>query len=253
MKFSDIRKVVGDTPYIGYSSARYLYDLIIRERLTKILELGVAHGTATCYMAAALHEIGGGKITSVDLLEAKERFRPSPVEQLTKINLQHLVQIVYTQTGYSWFLHDEIRRLSDSTSCKPDYDLCIIDGPKNWTIDGGAFFMVDKILKENGQIIFDDYLWNYTGDYLKGKSETDGIDHSKLSAAERNTSHIKEVFDLLVMQHPNYSEFIVHPDDNWAIARKTSSGNKNHTIKYTESNRDILVRFLYFIKKHFSS
>jgi hypothetical protein len=33
------------------------------------------------------------------------------------------------------------------------------NGPKNWTIDGAAFFMADKLMKAGGWIIFDDYDW----------------------------------------------------------------------------------------------
>ena len=114
-------------------------------------------------------------------------------------------------------------------------DLCIIDGPKNWTIDGFAFFLVDKMLKEGGWIIFDDYLWAYG----ENREVTDGITHRKLSDAERKTPQIKEVFELLVKQHPNYSTFIVDPDSHWAIARKQASDSKTYTIEYRETNRDV--------------
>jgi len=58
MKFEEIREHVIGIPFITVSSARRLYDLIIEEKPKNILELGIAHGTATCYMAAALDEIG---------------------------------------------------------------------------------------------------------------------------------------------------------------------------------------------------
>lgn len=134
--------------------------------------------------------------------------------------------------------------------CQSVYDLCIIDGPKNWTIDGGAFFMVDKILKDDGWLIFDDYLWTYAGD-MGRKDATDGITHRKLSAEERNIPHVKEIFEILVMQHPNYSEFFVHPDDNWVIARKKIADHKFCSIEYTETNRDVLVQAKHLIRKFF--
>ena len=67
MDFEKINKIVKGVPYISFRNARYLYNLILRERLSNILELGIAHGTATCYMAAAIDELGTGKTTSVDL------------------------------------------------------------------------------------------------------------------------------------------------------------------------------------------
>jgi predicted O-methyltransferase YrrM len=227
--------------------------MIVREQLTNILELGIAHGTATCYMAAALDELGSGLITSVDLIEAQGRYDPSPEEQLAKAGLAHLVNIVRMQTGYSWFLHDEIKRRTTDRFCQPAYDLCVIDGPKNWTIDGGAFFMVDKLLKENGWIIFDDYLWTYAG-VAGQRAVTDGITHRELSAAELNVPHVKEIVELLVMQHPNYGRVSIYPDDNWAKAQKVLSENKTCSIEYIETNRDVLValkrRIMSFLRRY---
>jgi predicted O-methyltransferase YrrM len=238
VKFEAIAEIVKGVPFIDPGNARYLYDLIIRERLTHILELGIGHGTATCYMAAALDELEGGRITSVDLLDAVSWFKPSAEHQLEKANLAHLVQILRMQTGYSWFLHDEIRRLTTDDVCRPEYDLCVIDGPKNWTIDGGAFFLVDKVLKQDGRIIFDDYLWTYAE---SSAAQTDGITHRELSESERNTPQIREVFELLVKQHPNYSEFVVHPDGNWAIARKITSDTRTYSIRYETPLAGVLV------------
>ncbi|UCH85657.1 MAG: class I SAM-dependent methyltransferase [Candidatus Latescibacterota bacterium] len=237
MLFETIHQKVKGVAYISDLNARYLYELIIREKLTNILELGVAHGTATCYMAAALDEIGGGQITSVDLLERETLFDPSPEGQLADAGLSHLVRIVRMQTGYTWFLHDEIKRLTINDVCGSEYDLCLIDGPKNWTIDGCAFFLVDKILKVNGWIIFDDYLWTY-GPH---REATDGITHRNLSEEERVTPQIREVFELLVKQHPHYSEFVLSRDTNWAIARKRASDKKTYTIEYRQTNKDVLV------------
>jgi len=235
--------MVKDVPFIKPINARYLYDLILKEKLTRILELGIGLGTATCTMAAALDELGGGKITAVDLIEAKSIFNPSAEEQLGKSRLSHLVQISRMQTGYTWFLHDEIKRLTENDLCQPEYDLCVIDGPKNWTIDGCAFFLVDKVLKENGWIIFDDYQWTYA-EMDKWPRATDGITHRHLSEPELKTPHIKEIFELLVKQHPNYGDLYVHPHDDWAIARKCASNRKTYTIQYKETHADVVASFL---------
>jgi len=245
MKFETISELVKGVPFIDPQNARYLYDLIIRERLSHILELGIAHGTGTCYMAAAVEELGGGAITSVDLSETKLEFRPSPEEQLAKANLSRFVNIVRMQTGYNWFLHDEIRRRTNGSGCTPEYDLCIIDGSKNWTIDGCAFFLADKLLKDNGWIIFDDYHWTYA-DADNRREVTDGITHRSLSEDERVVPHVKEIFELLVTQHPSYSRF--YRTGNWAIAQKTASGEKTYTIVHRENFASIFGRVLAAVK-----
>jgi predicted O-methyltransferase YrrM len=82
MKFATIESYVGETPFISKLNARFLYEMILEQKLTRILELGIAHGTATCYMAAALHELGAGLITCVDLLNPTPPVKPTPEEQL---------------------------------------------------------------------------------------------------------------------------------------------------------------------------
>jgi predicted O-methyltransferase YrrM len=243
MKFEQIYSLVGHVPFISKRNADFLYHLIIKEKLTNILELGIAHGTATCYMAAALDELGGGSITAVDLLETKDVFKPSAEEQLKNSGLSPYAQVVRMQTGYTWFLHNDIAKNTVSDKCNEIYDLCIIDGPKNWTIDGAAFFMVDKLLKKNGWIIFDDYKWTYA---TRGKQRdsTDGITHRSLSREEREIPHIKEIFELLVKQHQNYGKLIVSDNRDWAIAQKTQNQEKVYSIRYTVKFRNIISRLM---------
>ena len=248
MKFQAVSELVDRVPFIGRENARFLYDLILKDRIRRILELGIAHGTATCYMAAALQELGGGSITAVDLIEAKDYFKPSAEQQLAKAKLSHFVDIVRMQTGYTWFLHDEIKKLTRDDICSQEYDLCVIDGCKNWTIDGFAFFLVDKILKDKGWIIFDDYNWTYE-DAQTRRDATDGITHRELSEPERKTPHIREVFELLVKQHPNYSEFHQIADGNWAFARKVLSRRKTYTIRYRQTEGDFVVNAWLTVKR----
>jgi predicted O-methyltransferase YrrM len=243
MKFDEIYSIVGSVPFISKENGRFLYDLILRERLTNILELGIAHGTATCYMAAALQELGQGSITSVDLIEVQNYFKPSAEELLVKAGLSSFVNVIRMQTGYTWFLHDEIARNTEDNVCNEIYDLCVIDGPKNWTIDGAAFFFADKLLRKNGWLIFDDYNWSYASADVK-RDSTDGITHRSLSEDEREIPHIREVFELLVKQHPHYGNLLILDDSDWALAQKTMDSNKTYRVVYRESPTVILAKVI---------
>lgn len=255
MKFEDIASKVSGIPFISKSNAQRLYNLILSENIDNILELGFAHGTATCHMAAALEEKNAkGLVTAVDLIEKKDHYKP-PIEELLRItNLENRVRVVREQTGYVWFLHEEIAENTNDGMCNPIYDLCIIDGPKNWAIDGAAFFMADKLLKTGGWLIFDDYNWTYDA-ADKRRTQTDGITHRQLSDRERTIPHIKEVFELLVMQHPGYGQFEILPDSDWAIAQKVGGNEKAVRITYEKTYRDFarswLGKFKYHIKKLF--
>jgi len=238
MKFEEIYAVVGHVPYTSKDHGRYLYDLILRQQMTDILELGIAHGTATCYIAAALQELGRGCVTAVDLIDVD--FRPTAEEQLKKTGLDAYAKVVRMKSGYTWFLHDEIARHTTNDVCAEVYDLCIIDGPKNWTIDGAAFFFADKLLRKDGWMIFDDYDWTYASVRRDG-DVTDGISHRSLSETELKTPQIREVFQLLVKQHPHYGALKVM-NDSWGLAQKTMSPNKHYTIAFERTTKDLLAK-----------
>lgn len=244
MKFKDIDALVGHIPFIERPNAKYLYDLILHDEIVSILELGIAHGTATCFMAAALQELGRGHIVSVDLIEAEPLFDPKPEDMLARVGLSQFVEIVRTKTGYNWFLHDNIQRNTIDGICREEYDLCIIDGAKNWTSEGAAFFFADKLLKPGGWIIFDDYSWSYGFVQThQGRQATDGIAHRSLSEAELNTAHIHDVFELLVVQHPSYGNF-VRLEPQWALAQKVGGAAKTYTVieRNLETYQDVIVK-----------
>jgi predicted O-methyltransferase YrrM len=238
LKFEHIFAQVGTIPFISERNAQYLYDLVLKEKRSNILELGIAHGTATCIIAAALDELGHGKVTSVDLTDTRYTYHPSAEDQVLDLGLSKYVEIVRMKSGYNWFLHDEIARNSGGGNCDTAFDLCIVDGPKNWTIDSSAFFLVDKLLDRDGKIIFDDYNWTYdSADQIR--DTTDGITHRHLSQEERVSSHVKEIFELLVKQHPNYGLFENIDDGDWVIATKTRCDPKIYTLVYRETTADI--------------
>ena len=62
-----------------------------------------------------------------------------------------------------------------------------------------------------------------------------GINLKDMGEDELNIPHIKQIFQLLVMQHPNYSEFKIE-DSTWAWAHKKSSERKSITFVKIESH-----------------
>lgn len=241
MKFDQVEPLVRGVPFIRPPNARYLYDLIVREGCREILELGIAHGTATCYMAAAVQELGGGRVVAVDLQDVA--YSPSAEEQVAKCGFGDLVEIHRMKSGYNWFLRDAIRAQTVDDVCRPRFDLCVIDGPKNWTIDSSAFFLADKLLKPGGWIIFDDYSWTYARVDAK-RDATDGITHRSLSEEERSVPHVREIFELLVKQHPDYGRLELREDSDWAIAQKNMAAVKEYKVNYNESLGQAAVRLL---------
>lgn len=231
MKFEEVRSIVEGVPYTNPERGRELYNHIIKNKPERSLELGFAHGVASCYIAAALHEIGSGHLTCVDLDSSADR-SPNLEELLDRMGVRSSVdiRIEREKNSYTWFLKKEIERNTTDKSCNQIYDFCFIDGPKNWTIDGLAFFCVDKLLKEKGWILFDDFNWVYS---TYSKDVMDGIVIRDISEDQAKLPNIKMVFELLIMQHPSYSEFII--DGDWAWARKVASDTKSVHFQETMS------------------
>jgi len=231
MKFDKISTLLHGIPYTSLSKGRNLYDIIIKNEPKNILELGFAHGVASCYMAAALEELSSGKITVVDLEKSKNE-KPNIEDLLIISGLSQYVDIFREKNSYNWFLNKEIESNTDNNNnCIPKYDFVFIDGPKDWTIDGLAFFLVDKLLKNNGWICFDDYLWSYK-DFSSLNMNVPNLNTNEFSEDQINKPNIKEVFHKLVMQHESYSNFRIE-DNILAFAQKVKSQEKN--LHYSSS------------------
>lgn len=238
MKFHTIYSYIKNIPHttgIPPNHGKVLYDFILAKKPKECLELGFGHGVSSLYTAAALDEIGSGHLTSVDLVSAMKWQKPSIEELLSLTKLSNYVSIVREKTGYTWFLKKMIEANSSSGQCSPIYDFCFIDGCKHWTVDGLAFFLVDKLLKRGGWILFDDLKWTYAGKFKQGQTQSGGISLLEMGEDEINTPHVDLIFRLLVMGHPDYSEFRIE-DDWWAWAHKISSSEKKLIVKVTNNS-----------------
>ena len=246
MKFDEIYLHVEGIPYLSSQKAKVLYEFIMDKKPSECLELGFAHGVSVCYVAAALDELGTGHITAVDLKRGMDWQKPSIEYLLSKTGLGEYVTIGRESLSYTWFLKKEIEKCTVDQTCTPVYDFCYIDGPKNWTNDGCTFFLVDKLLKPNGHILFDDFSWTYdkSDEWSIQKLEEAGFLVSQMEEDEREAPHIELVFKLLVMQHPDYSGFVIQKE-NWAWAQKTGyQGEKTLVIKEDFSTSNVLRRIL---------
>lgn len=223
MTFEDAQRHLKGIPHIGDAQAWELYQFVKREKPRSCLELGHAHGASSAYIAAALDEVGG-HLDTVDLKSAADRV-PNLESLLARMGLSHLVTIHREVNSYTWFLKKKIASQSANGKCEPCYDFCFVDGAKNWTIDGLAFFLVDKLLNKNGWILFDDYGFTYEK-YLRRKEVMDGITIRQLGPDERAEPHIEQIYQLLVRQHPSYSNFVLQ-SNWWAWAQKVADGRRD--------------------------
>ncbi|MFX1302252.1 MAG: class I SAM-dependent methyltransferase [Promethearchaeota archaeon] len=246
MKFNDIVIILKNIPHMGIENGKVLYDFIRVKKFNHILELGFAHGTSTCYMAAALKENGFGDITTIDRHSAKER-KPN-IFDLTKIlNFKDIITPIFAERSYNWELMKIVEKNSIQGICTPIFDFCFIDGAHTWEVDGLAFFLVEKLLKPGAWILFDDIEWTFE----KSPSLKDSEMVKKMPEEQRKTPQVKKIFSLLVSQHPNFENFKISKGWGWA-QKKTGHETEiapSKIIEKISANQIIKVDIVKYLKK----
>ena len=227
MGFDDVARAVAGVPFMSPEQGRLVYDHVRATRPAAVLELGTAHGVGAAYLAAALEDNGAGRLTTVDFAGAA--YDPPPEALLDRAGLAGRVQIVREFSSYTWWLKEQVQARSDRAgNVEPVYDFVYLDGAKNWTIDGLAVVLVEKLLRPGGWLLMDDLDWSYAQD--PGREATDGIVHRELSEPERTQPHLRAVFDLIVAQHPSFTEVKVQ-DEWWGWARKAPGEPRRYSVE----------------------
>ena len=208
MTLETVRSVVGETPHMTLAQASTITRFIEANDLKDILELGFRYGVSTAYMADQLETMGRGHITAIDLVNARDE-NPGIETFLPHLALSHRVTRFYEPTSYTWRL---MRMLEEDPT--PRFDFCYLDGAHDWFVDGFAFFLVDRMLKPGGWIIFDDVNWTF--DSSPSWRESERV--KNMSLDERHTPQVRQIVDLLVRPHPSYGP--VRLEAEWAFVQK---------------------------------
>ena len=208
MKSHEVRAAVGKVPHMTLPQAEKIRRFIADHQVEVILELGFYHGVSTCYMAAALSELGRGSIVTIDL-EWTRQAKPNIEALLDRIGERHRVKVFYEPTSYTWRM---MRFLEEDST--PRFDLCYLDGAHSWFVDALAFFLVDRLLRPGGWIILDDLDWTY--------AKSPSLKHTEavrgMPTDEQTTPQVRKIYELLVKTHPNYHNFRI--EGGWAFAQK---------------------------------
>jgi predicted O-methyltransferase YrrM len=179
----------------------------------EVLELGTGHGGSACWLATGLRLGSGGTLTTIDRDTA-----PSIKQLLDAAGVTGLTRIVRTSRSYTWELMHLIQANTSDGHCNPQFDFCYIDGAHNWDTDGFAFFLVEKLLKPGGWLVFDDLDWTY--ETCQHLSPVDADVASLMTPEERSAPQVGAVFELLARQHPGFDVVRQFPVHGWA--RKAS-------------------------------
>ncbi len=217
-----IRETVADVQHMSPAQGETIFDFVLEHQPKDCLELGFGHGVSSCYIAGALRVLSQGKLTTVDIDAAKQR-EPRIEDLVRKLRLGRYVNPIFEPQSYTWFLMRAIER-------RRQFDFCFIDGAHTWDTDGFAFFLVDRLLRPGGWIVFDDLDWSYSvspslkdADWVKAKPEI-----------EQKTKGVRKVFDLLVRRHADYQ---THELNGWGYAQKCPSSVPIRMLEVVQENR----------------
>jgi len=239
MEFEAIAELVRGFPNMTPEQGRRIYDHVRKARPSEILELGTSYGVSAAYMAAALEANGEGQITTVDHVRSN-----SPEDLLERIGptvLRRIRLVRIEDSSYNWWLKEQIRARSDAAgNCESLYDFCYLDGAHNWTVDGFAVVLIEKLLRPGACLLLDDLNWVYRSD-PHGLRER-GV-FFPLSTSEHVEPHIRGVFELIVKPHPAFSDFRIE-DEGWAWARKSAAEPRRLSLQVSRSLPSVLKMLL---------
>jgi len=227
VEFEDVADAVAGVPYMTATLGRRVYDHVRRTRPAEALELGTAHGVGAAYIAAALQATGTGHLTTVD--HGGAAFDPSPETVLERAGLADRVTIVRAHSSYDWYLKEQLQRVSDGDgNASPYLDFCYLDGCKNFSVDGLAVVLIERLLRPGGWLLMDDLEWTYESNPWIAPPG-DGRPFGPLSEAEQSEPHLLAVFELIVKQLPSFTHF-VHEDAWYGWAQKEPGQPRHYEV-----------------------
>jgi len=147
---------------VAPDEGKYIYSLIKNNNMTRTLEVGMANGVSTLYIAQAHHDMGHTETVprghADDTSTTRHHVAIDPFQStqwqsigsfnLMKANLRHLVSLIEQES------HFALPHLAMHQAGM--YDLCFIDGMHLFDYTLIDFYYSDLLVKTNGYIVFDD-------------------------------------------------------------------------------------------------
>ncbi|MCS6924473.1 MAG: O-methyltransferase [Candidatus Binatia bacterium] len=129
-------------PIIGPVVGRFLYQITLIRKATRIFELGSGYGYSTMWFAKAVHRLGGGEIHHTDgdrrnSEQAQEYFRRAGLLDLVRFHVGDAIEVLHQTPG--------------------PFDLLYMDIDKHQYPD--AFPAIRDKLAPGGVLIVDNMLW----------------------------------------------------------------------------------------------
>jgi len=202
----------GELFLLPQDAMRYIYQFIVDNKLQSCIELGTGFGATSCVIGAAVRELGGGRVITID------KYLHPHVN--AKVLMRHVglsddsIDVVAEILGYNWYLADLLQEQTHNGVCTPLFDFCLLDGAHEWEPDALAFSLVAKLLKPGGWIAIDDI------NFCLRMIPTWQKSHGNYTDRELDTFQMRMVYELGVQQHPDFGDFHLTHEGRIGWARK---------------------------------
>ena len=209
---------------------RLVYDHVALDAArATVLELGTAHGVGAAYLAA---RAGRQRPRRADdrRLRRREPTTRRPRRCWRGRAWRSGSTVVREFSSYTWWLKEQVQARSDARgNVEPRLRLRL--PRRREELDdrrprGGA----DREAAAAGRLAADGRPRTGPTPQDPGREATDGIVHRELSEPERTEPHLRAVFDLIVAQHPSFTELKVQ-DEWWGWARKAPGEPRRYTLE----------------------
>jgi predicted O-methyltransferase YrrM len=127
---------------------RKLRDLIMFANPTRVLEIGMAHGTSSVVMADALRRSSGGSLTSIDPNQTK----PMP-QGYGSVGLKAVSSLMPSHRLIEDFDHVVLPHLVEKGET---FDFILVDGFHSFDLTFLDLFYADKLLQSGGLLVCHD-------------------------------------------------------------------------------------------------
>jgi len=145
---------IDSTTRVSIAEGMTLHSLCVTDRVTAILEVGLAYGFSTVFLLAALDQVGGGMHTAIDPFQATDWHG---------IGVTHAHELAagsatLTSRSFTWIEERSDRALVDLERAGRTYGLVFIDGYHRFDDVLVDFTLSARLCGSGGLIVFHD-MW----------------------------------------------------------------------------------------------
>lgn len=134
---------------ISNAAGKLIGDLVLAHGVKSVLEIGLANGFSTLFILDALEQGGGGSLISLDPYQYRD-WKGAGLKRVEEAGCSCAHVFI---ERFSW------QALPEMINDNKYVDLAFIDGSHSFDNAFVDFYLIDRLLKNEGLLVFDDVGW----------------------------------------------------------------------------------------------